>query len=634
MTPLSNEHEPGIGPSAFPKGIADRYRWSWDHLREIARPAVAFEFWFSVLYVAAFTPMAAWLLARLVVSSGQLAISNHDLIAFFLSARGIAFLLLNLAFVLALAYAEQVGLMIIALGACLGRKTSVSFALRENVVRLPGLIRLGILQAAFYAAVCLPFAGGAALTYWFLLGDRDINYYLTFRPWNWYVALAIGAALGAACLFLVTWLFVRWLFAVPAVVFEKATPLDAMRMSWRRTRSLFWSAAILLALWWLAVFAASLATNWLIVTGATRLLNNAGLSLTLILPTVLGTLALVTTAGLAWIIVGKIGYSLLVVGLYLEEAEPQDRQGKSDWVLPGISPARLRMLGWAGAGIALLMAIGSGALLLESLDLTRPIAVTAHRGSSLTAPENTMSAIRQAITDGADYAEIDVQTTADGVVVLMHDADLARIGSVARKLHTIEYEELKTIDIGSWFSADFATERIATLEEAIELARGRIKLNIELKYNRPDPELAEKVGHIVREQGFVTECVVTSLDYRALRGFSESFPEVRVGLIVFRAVGNPLRADVDFVSMNAGRVTSGFVKQAHKRNKEVHVWTVNDPHNALAMIEMGVDNIITDDPEGLRRLLQAWNGLTDTERIAVMLRRLIQGKNLPLPAML
>ena len=242
-----------------------------------------------------------------------------------------------------------------------------------------------------------------------------------------------------------------------------------------------------------------------------------------------------------------------------------------------------------------------------------------------------MSAIRQAITDGADYAEIDVQTTADGVVVLMHDADLARIGSVSRRLDAIEYEELKTIDIGSWFSADFATERIATLEEAIELARGRIKLNIELKYNRPDPDLAGKVGHIVRERGFIKECVITSLDHKALIVFRKSCPEVRVGLIVFRSVGNPLQTDVDFVSMNAGRVTSGLVKQAHKQGKEVHVWTVNDPHNALAMIEMGVDNIITDDPEGLRRLLQAWNDLTDTERIAVMLRRLIQGKNLPIP---
>ena len=120
--------------------------------------------------------MSAWLLNRLVVSGGQLAISNQDLIAFFLSPRGTAFLLLNAAFLLALGYAEQVGLMILALGACLGRKISVSLALRENIVRFPGLIRLGLVQAGCYGALCLPFAGGAALAYRTLFGDRDINY--------------------------------------------------------------------------------------------------------------------------------------------------------------------------------------------------------------------------------------------------------------------------------------------------------------------------------------------------------------------------------------------------------------------------------------------------------------------------
>jgi glycerophosphoryl diester phosphodiesterase len=202
---------------------------------------------------------------------------------------------------------------------------------------------------------------------------------------------------------------------------------------------------------------------------------------------------------------------------------------------------------------------------------------------------------------------------------------------VDRRLEAIEYDELKTIDIGSWFSADFTAERIATLEEAIDLARGRIKLNIELKYNRPDPELGDKVGNIVRRKAFETECVVTSLRYQALRDFKARFPELRTGLIVFEAVGDPLRADVDLVSMHAGRVTSRLVTQAHKQGKEVHVWTVNDPHNALSMIELGVDNIITDNPEGLRRLLQAWSDLTDTERIALVLRRLVQGKNLPIP---
>ena len=631
MKSQANNRKPETGPAPFPKAISARYRWSWDHFRRIAKPVIAFELWYSVLYVAALTPMTAWVLNRLVVSDGQLAISNHDLIGFLFSARGAAFLLLNLAFLLALGYAEQVGLMMLGLAAFLDRKVSVGYALRENIVRLPALIRLGILQAACYAAVSLPFAGGTALTYWVLLGDRDINYYLTFRPLDWYVALGIGAVLGAFCLLLIAWLFIRWIFAVPVVVFEKAIPVTALRSSWRRTRSRFWSLATLLALWLLIVILVSSATTWLIETLTTLVLKNAGLTLTFVLPTVLAALAITTIAGLAWIIVGKTVYAFLVVGHYLEVARTPKEQSKEVSVPQWISPARLRALGLAGAGVALLAAIASGALFLERLDLTRSIAVTAHSGSSLKAPENTLSAIRQAIADRADYAEIDVQTTSDGVVVLMHDADLSRIASVNRRLDSMKYEELKTIDIGSWFSPDFEAERIATLDEAIDLARGQIKLNIELKYNEPNPGLGDKVVNIVREAGFVSDCVVTSLDLRALKEFKGNFPEIKTGLIVFEAIGNPLQADMDFFSMNAGRVTTRFVRQAQKHGKEVHVWTVNRAHNALAMIEMGVDNIITDNPEGLRKLLQAWNDLTDSEKIALTLRRLIQGDKLPLP---
>ena len=73
MAPFSNDDGTGTSPTAFPQKIVDRYRWSWDHLREIVRPAAAFEFWYSALYAAALTPMAAWLLNRLVVSGGLVA---------------------------------------------------------------------------------------------------------------------------------------------------------------------------------------------------------------------------------------------------------------------------------------------------------------------------------------------------------------------------------------------------------------------------------------------------------------------------------------------------------------------------------------------------------------------------------
>jgi glycerophosphoryl diester phosphodiesterase len=279
----------------------------------------------------------------------------------------------------------------------------------------------------------------------------------------------------------------------------------------------------------------------------------------------------------------------------------------------------------------MLVALVSGVVFLERIDLTRRIAVTAHRGSSMKAPENTLSALRQAAADGAEYAEIDVQTTADGVVVLMHDADLMRIAAINRKIYEVGYDELKDIDIGSWFSHHFGNERISTLEEAIDFARGRIKLNIELKYNRPDPGLANEVVRIIREKGFLAECVVSSLDSQALKSLKERLPEVKAGLIVFRALGNLSQTEWDFVSIHAGRATRSLVKNAHRSGKEVHVWTVNDFHNALSMIELGVDNIITDDPEGLKNLLQEWNDLSDTGKIALLLRNLFRGDLSTLP---
>ena len=162
------------------------------------------------------------------------------------------------------------------------------------------------------------------------------------------------------------------------------------------------------------------------------------------------------------------------------------------------------------------MGIVAGAAFLQGFNTKRTVEITGHRGSKVRAPENTLSALRQAIAEGADYAEIDVQTTADGIVVLFHDADLMRVASLSRRLRDINYRALKDIDVGSWFAPEFISERIPTLQEAIDLARGRTNLNIELKYTWPDPTLSEKVENIIRQKGFSAECVVSSLNFSAV----------------------------------------------------------------------------------------------------------------------
>jgi glycerophosphoryl diester phosphodiesterase len=269
---------------------------------------------------------------------------------------------------------------------------------------------------------------------------------------------------------------------------------------------------------------------------------------------------------------------------------------------------------------------------VQDLNIQRTVDITGHRGSKVRAPENTLSALRQAINEGADFAEIDVQTTADGVVVLFHDADFMRVASVNRRLRDITYRELKDFDVGSWFAPEFNSERIPTLQEAIDLARGRIKLNIELKFTWPDPALTQKVANIIRQNDFAADCVVSSLNFQAVTEMKAAIPKLVTGFIVFQVAGNLPRMEADFMSINAARAAPRLVRRLHRNGRAVHVWTVNDFNNVVSMIEVGVDNIITDYPREVRRYLETWNTLSGSEKIVLMLRNLIVGIESPEPS--
>ena len=609
-----------------------RYRRVRKHLRFVLKPAIGFEVWSTLIFMVSITPATGWLLNRLVASSGQYAVSDNDLLAFFLSSQGILFLILSVGFVLAFWFAEQVGLLIISINAVFDKKVSVSHVLWEQITHLPALFRLGLLQAAVYLVASIPFVLGIGLTYLLLLREWDLYYYINVRPLSWWIAVAIAGTILAAYLLLAAWLYIRWLFSIPVLVFEEATPTGALRKSWRQTRGRSRELAVPLAICWVFVLISSFAMTWLVRAAAAQLLDPAGLTLKVVVPVVIGTLALIAILDAMWFIIGKIMHVLLMADFYHEMMEGKQKPSAPVVAARIISPTALKRIGWLIAGIVLIMGIATGVAFVQGFNINRAIEITGHRGSKVRAPENTLSALKQAIAESADYAEIDVQTTADGVVVLLHDADLMRVASVNRRLRDINYPELSGIDVGSWFAPEFSSERIPTLQEAIDLARGRIKLNIELKFTWPDPTLAEKVGDIIQRNGFVSECVVSSLNFQALTEIKQAFPELKTGFIVLQAVGNLSRMEADFLSISAARATSRLVRDVHRRGEKVHVWTVNDLNNVISMVEMGVDNIITDYPQKVRHFLEAWNELSGSEKIVLMLRNLLVGIEHPQPS--
>lgn len=232
------------------------------------------------------------------------------------------------------------------------------------------------------------------------------------------------------------------------------------------------------------------------------------------------------------------------------------------------------------------------------------VEVTAHRGSSKYAPENTLSAIELAIMHGTEFAEIDVQSTKDGTVILLHDSTFERTAGLNKRPSQVTYNEVMELDVGAWYGM-FYSEYLPTLEQVIQATTGRIKLNIEIKASRYYPEVVDEVLSLIEKYDYYDSCVVTSVNLEDLIAIEEKMPEVKTGYIMFKILKDLKDVDVDFYSIKNNSVTEDFIANAHKLGREVHVWTVNTKNTMDKMLDLGVDNIITDDDLKLRRLINA-----------------------------
>ncbi len=248
-----------------------------------------------------------------------------------------------------------------------------------------------------------------------------------------------------------------------------------------------------------------------------------------------------------------------------------------------------------------------GVLLVFSASCARidTSVITAHRGASGTAPENTLIAIQRAIELGAGFSEIDVQETADGEIILLHDKTLERTGGVAWNIWETPYDSLKKIEVGSWFAPEYAGEPVPRLEDVMDAVKGKIKLNIELKINGHEKALVEKVVDLIHRKNFESQCIITSFDLQSVQKVRQLDKNLKVGLIFSKYPENVdvFSLDVDLLSVKYTLVDEEFIQKARASGKDVHVWTVNDSEMMQKLLDLGVTSIITNYPGKLRALL-------------------------------
>jgi glycerophosphoryl diester phosphodiesterase len=231
----------------------------------------------------------------------------------------------------------------------------------------------------------------------------------------------------------------------------------------------------------------------------------------------------------------------------------------------------------------------------------------AHRGASGLAPENTRASFLRAIELGADMVELDCQMTRDGAVVVIHDERLDRTTNGTGRVRDRTLREIKALDAGSWFAKEFAGEEVLTLEEAIELLRGHVELNLEIKGQEAPGRLEIQCVGVVRSLRFFSQTVFSSFSAARVRLVRDLADDARIGVLVDTArswtEAIDFARDLGAEAMHAERslASAATVDQAHRRDLEVRVWSVNRQPEIDALVALGVDGIFTDFPERLLR---------------------------------
>jgi glycerophosphoryl diester phosphodiesterase len=465
----------------------------------------------------------------------------------------------------------------------------------------------------------LPFAAVLGLTYVLLLRRYDINFYLTDRPSAFYAAAAIGAVAVAGLAVVLVRRGAAWVLVLPIVVFEGVLPWRAFGESARRMQGRRVLASLAIAVWAAATLAASsLATHALLYLGreVAPWFGGSMAGMFSIIGVSLGVwLAVTVTISIA----ANAIFASILVRLYLDAGPPESLK------LPRAFRDRIEVEGrewritWPvllGGILTIMLVLGVGSrFLMAATWADRPVLILAHRGASVDAPENTMAAFRIAGEQHADYVELDVQETADGVVVVVHDSDLMKVGRSPLKVWNSSFEALRTVDIGSFFSPGFASERLPTLAEALALCKGVSRVDIELKDYGHDQRLEERVIELVEAAGMQDQIITMSLSHKMVHRMKRLRPSWPSGLLIAKAIGNTSGLSADFLAVQSEMATRRFVREAHAAKKQVYVWTVDDPNQMIRYIGLGVDGLITNRPALARQVLDSYRALAPPERL-------------------
>lgn len=558
-----------------------------------------------------FLPFITMVLNYFMRQKGINMMTNNQILSFAGSIPGmLAILILGILSFLFI-FVEYAGLIVISEETYFDKKISAKAAFFTAMKSIRGIMKIGSIPIIIYVLFIIPFVFGSMGLASSLLPKIEIPAFImdvVYKTPKW-------ISLYAIVFFMLFYFLIRWIFSLHVVVLEGKDFSNALRRSSQLVKGSFLKIWTTMLLWNLSIVVIEVIVVALVGIGMI-LLNqvlkgNEKLFITILsfVTTIGGILFMISTLFVFPLTI------MLITQLYYRQVKMKDGVEPTPMTIT-VLPSKINwedlfnrhkkeVIAVSVLGIIIFTGISYFYFITDDFDANNNlVTVTAHRGDAVNAPDNTMSSLLGAIASKADYSELDVQETKDGVVVLTHDANLKNNTGVDKNIWELTFDEVQKLDVGSHFSPKFAGEKIPTLDSIIKAANKKIKLNIEIKLNGHDQKLEERVVKLIEDNNFVDQCVVTSLDYNALQKVKKLNPKIKVGYTVFVGMGDVTALNVDFLSVEEAVATPEFIEKVHKNNKMIYVWIINDPDKMEKFIDLQVNSIITDDSKELTRLIQ------------------------------
>lgn len=557
------------------------------------RQIFIFELLYKALTLFIFIPTISFIFHRLLQFGGYAGATNYELLYFVVSRYGFLSMLILIPIATILIFLEFSVLVIISYYGQKKQKVGIIPAVLQSVTYLPSLFKYGFVGWSLYLLLIFPLlstGGGSAL-----LPTLQIPNFISgeLLKTSWGTLLYVG-------LFIVVTIFnIRWTFLLHIIVIEGITGFrqaarkstDILKKSYIRMFVVLLCVSLLFAIF-VGLILAMVILIYIVLSQETvfaefaRSVVSKSAVISLYIVTLFVTPLYITT--LTRIYLDKSNPEHAV--LKLPDGSAIEKRSSQSYSLFRKYKRKLVVLGLITAVATALVLVPP----LSEIQLSdRKVTVMAHRGNISKGPENTIDSIQGAIDSHADYAEIDILETKDGELAVIHDTNLKRLTGRNVEVYDMTMDELRKLEVKQ---GNF-TSRISSLTEVMNAARGKIKLNIEVKTHGKERDLVNTFIKTIRENDFVTHCVVQSLDYEIVQKIKSVEPELQVGFIMFAGVPDIDQIRADFIVMEEYMVNESIVASAKLHNKPIYVWTVNERESMERFFGMGVDGIITDYPE-------------------------------------